>query len=152
MPRNAVLVDITPEDERWAVVSNQHNCLIVRAIQRKIPEAIYVRADEKTIAFSLPDDTTGGPEGTRYTFKTPPEVVNHVIKPFDQGEPIDEEWRTFTLKDAVDAKPMQHRDRRIAGRNQRRRNPRQARDRSQNAAVSSYNRFIDTEALMAGDK
>jgi hypothetical protein len=146
MPRNAVLVEINEEDERWARKQDKHACLIVRSIQRKIPDAIRVTADEHTIAFSLPDDTSGGPNGTRYTFKTPKEVVNHVIKPFDLGQPIDEEWRTFTLKDAVGAKPIIHDtgSRAISKRVHYRRNAKQRRSRS--TQVATYGRFADTEA------
>lgn len=103
--RNGVLVEIKPEDLTYAKRQDRYGCAIVRAIERRIPEATRVRADDKRIVMTIPD--ADSPTGaTRYYFETPLEVVNHVIRPFDQGMDIDPEWMRFTLKEAIDARPM----------------------------------------------
>lgn len=72
---------VTQEDIDHAVARDQFNCAIVRAIQRKYPEAVRVRANSKHIGFSLPA------EDNRYTYPTPPAAVDRIIKPLDRNEP-----------------------------------------------------------------
>lgn len=140
MPRNALLVEITPEDEQTAVEADQWNCLIVRAVQRKLPQALRVHANDKHIEFTLPED---GPTGTRYVCDTPPEVIEHVIKPFDLKQPIADEWRTFSIV-AREAHPVQHNKHR-ATKNAWQRKRRAVRaQKSQNVRVHTYGRFIDS--------
>jgi hypothetical protein len=141
MPRNALLVEITAEDEAYAQSQNQWACLIVCAIQRKYPTALRVKANEKEIAFSLPEDDT------RYIFETPAEVREHVIKPFDLGEPIEEEYKTFTISHAIDARPITHdSSKRVTERNRRRRTS----PRTQNPNVRTYGRFLTAKAEEEG--
>lgn len=127
----------TPEDETYARTQNRYNCLIVRCIQRTIPDAMRVLVDSKHISFSLERDDT------RYTFITPPEVVENIIKPFDRGEPVTPNF-SFTLTDPVSAEPVHHRtqEERQAARQTKQRGARAG--RSQNVAVSHLNRFMDT--------
>jgi hypothetical protein len=73
-------VRITESDLIWARRQDRYNCAIVRAIQRDIPEALFVRADASTIAYSA--------GGHRYTYPTPRRVVDEIIKPFDEGQAI----------------------------------------------------------------
>lgn len=109
MPRNALHVEILDEDLEWAVKQDQGNCAIVRAIQRKIPSALRVTVNKDTIRFSLPDEVSpDGTKGVRYIFETPRDVVNKVIRPFDEGKGIEAEARTFSLTHAIDARPIRH--------------------------------------------
>lgn len=137
-PKNSRYVALTPteEDIAYATRQNRYACLIVRCIQRTIPDAMRVMVDSKHISFSLERDDT------RYTFETPPEVVEKVIKPFDRNEPV--EPFTFTLSDAISAEPVQHRtqEQRVAARQTKRRGARAG--RSQNVAVRHLNRFMDS--------
>lgn len=141
----SLVVDITDDDEKWARQRNRYNCAIVRAIQRTLPDALRVRADAKEIAFSLPQDDT------RYYFRTPPEVVKNVIKPFDQGQPITD--RTFILEAAYAAEPIKHRSRTdmIAARDRARRNTTAPKTRSSSVPVHQLNRFLDYVATEGDD-
>lgn len=142
MPRNALLVEIDDEDLDWAERQNRYQCAIVRAIQRKIPTALRVTADVKHISFSLPEDDV------RYTFDTPKDVVEKVIKPFDLGERPAVEDRSFVLS-VGDTKPIRHIDsakRLTKNAAQRRQRNRDQRVRSVNPAVRTFNRFLDAEA------
>jgi hypothetical protein len=138
--RNGLTVDITDEDLAYARQENRYSCAIVCAIQRKLKDALYVRADTSEIAFSLPDD---GPTGTRYYFSTPEDVITKIIKPFDLG--LDLEERTFTLIAANRAEPMKRSNRaeRIEIRGRKRRAPR---TRSTSGNVHSAKRFRDYQA------
>ncbi|SRR5258708_5227819 len=131
----SLVVDINDEDERFARQQNRYNCVIVRAIQRALPDALRVSANTKEIAFSLPQDDT------RYYFQTPPEVVKNIIEPFDKHQPIT--GRTFILTSAYAAEPMIHRNREavIAQRNARRTRAPQTRSRS--VPLHRLNRFLD---------
>jgi hypothetical protein len=147
--RDALLVSITDEDLESAVPQDKHNCAIVRAIQRQIPEAMFVTADRKTIRFSLPFDRTAGKTGTRYVFPVTEEIAENVIRPVDMHEPIPEEWRSFVIT-ASAAQPMRQQ---LVGtgkpenRNRvRYQASRRARVRSQNANVATYNRYLDAQA------
>lgn len=70
---------ITQDDIDCAIERNQFNCAIVRSIQRQFPEAIRVRVNTETIAFTLED------EDVRFTFPTPEVAIERVIKPLDTG-------------------------------------------------------------------
>jgi hypothetical protein len=143
LPRNALHVEITPEDEMYAQQKDKWACAIVRAIQRQLPEALRVTADVKTIRFSLPGEGHDG-QGTRYIFETPREVINHVIRAFDTTGKIDPEFREFTLRHAIDAKPLTTGSRRRTHASQERN--RQRRTRSINPNVHTYGRFQDALA------
>lgn len=134
----------TPEDEAFARTQDRYNCLIVRCIQRQIPDATRVMVDNKHIAFSLERDDT------RYTFITPPEVVENIIKPFDRGEPITPNF-TFTLQNPISAEPVHHRtqEERQKAR-QVKRNTRKP-PTTKNVAVRHLNRFMDVEVQVKGD-
>jgi hypothetical protein len=139
MARNALLIEITDEDIQWAASQDRWNCAIVRSIQRKIPEALYVTADTKAIRFTLPND---GPAGTRYEFEVTPEALA-VEKDFDLTGNVSSDHRTFSIN-AIAAVPMQHRkrDERIKERTRTREN----RSRSRNPVVRQTNRFLTAES------
>lgn len=151
MSRNALLVEVTDEDLAWAVRQDRNNCAIVRAIQRKYPQALRVMVDTKTIAFTMPDEIAPeGTQGVRYVFETPKQVVNKVIRPFDEGKPLEAEALTFTVSHAIEAKPMQHRSaeqRTKINQSQRKNREVQRRIGSHRGsnAVKTYNRFLDAE-------
>ena len=137
-PKKSRYLALTPteEDIAFATRQNRYACLIVRCIQRTLPDAVRVMVDSKHIAFSLERDDT------RYTFETPPEVVERIIKPFDRKEPV--EPFTFTLTDAIAAEPVHHRtvEERQAARNTSRASRRKT--TTKNVAVRHLNRFMDT--------
>lgn len=137
-PKKSRYLALTPteEDIAFATRQNRYGCLIVRCIQRTLPDAVRVMVDSKHIAFSLERDDT------RYTFVTPPEVVERIIKPFDRNEPV--ESFTFTLTDAIAAEPVHHRtvEERQAARTTSRASRRKA--TTKNLAVRHLNRFMDT--------
>jgi hypothetical protein len=150
MPRNALLIDLDQSDLAWASGQNRYACLIVRAIQRKLPEAIRVTADAKHITFTIPED---GEDGIRYVCDTERPIVDNIIEPFDNGKitklaDIPEDYRTFSIV-AREAIPVQHRGspvRRAAARR------RSARPRTQSHRVRTYNRFLDTVAEAATEE
>lgn len=72
-------ITVSKADIEHAVGRNQFNCAIVRAIQRKYPEATRVRVNAEWIGFTLPD------EDKRFTYPTPPKAVETIIKPLDTG-------------------------------------------------------------------
>lgn len=72
-------ITVTKADIEHAVGRNQFNCAIVRAIQRKYPEATRVRVNAEWIGFTLPD------EDRRYTYPTPQKAIETIIKPLDTG-------------------------------------------------------------------
>jgi hypothetical protein len=93
---------ITPEDEIYARQQDKFACLMVRAIQRAIPEATFVTVDKDKIRLSIEED------GYRYEFETPKEAVTNIIRPFDEGKPITQ--RKFSLDTARDAWPITRQD------------------------------------------
>lgn len=139
MPRNALMIEISDDDLAVAAQKDKWGCAIVCAIQRKYPTALRVAVDEHTIRFSLPG------EQTRYIFETPPEVREHVIKPFDQGQPIEPEWRQFTIDHAIEAKPMTHDSERAAKERNRIRRGRIQAQPTRNVNARTYGRFLDEE-------
>jgi hypothetical protein len=146
MPRNALLIDLDQSDLAWATGQNRYACLIVRAIQRKLPEAIRVTADAKHITFTIPED---GEDGIRYVCDTERPIVDNIIEPFDRGKitkltDIPEDYRSFSIV-AREAIPVQHAKpaHRAASRNSARRF---ARTRTQSHQVRTYNRFLDAVA------
>jgi hypothetical protein len=140
---NGVKVKITPEDQVYARKQDRWACVIVRAVQRTIPQATNVMADSEHIRFSLPEDKSAGDHGTRYEFKTPRVAVEKIIKCFDTDEPL--EALSFELVEATKATAITHsnRDQRIARRTHSRTRTRV----SNNARVKNYNRFIDDVAF-----
>jgi hypothetical protein len=148
MPRNALLIDFDQSDVAWASGQNRYACLIVRAIQRKLPEAIRVTADAKHITFTIPED---GEDGIRYVCDTERPIVDNIIEPFDKGKitkltDIPEDYRSFSIV-AREAIPVQHKAspaHRAAARESARR--RSARPRTQSQLVRTYNRFLDAVA------
>lgn len=153
MARNAIQIDILPEDLAWAERQNQSQCAIVRAIQRKIPQALFVIANAHTIAFSIPDEELpDGSKGVRYIFETPASVVNDVIRPFDETGTIPESARSFSLTHAIEARPMQRlkpeqRARKVV---RERNDSRRGGSRSQR--VRTYGRFLDSVAEENDDR
>lgn len=71
-----MIVKPNEEDVKWAESQNRWACVVVRAIQRQIPSATFVRVDKEIVAYS--------DNGHRYFHPTPPEMVKDIIKPFDE--------------------------------------------------------------------
>lgn len=97
-----ITAEITAADEEYARAQDKFACLMVRAIQRSLPEATFVTVDKDKIRLSVEED------GYRYEFETPKEAVANIIRPFDEGRPITQ--RTFTLDTATDAWPITRQD------------------------------------------
>ncbi|HEV2352688.1 MAG TPA: hypothetical protein VGR89_00455 [Puia sp.] len=95
-------IRVQQDDIDHARQRDQWGCAIVRAIQRTFPDAIRVRVNAKLTGYSIGE--------TRYTFPTPPEAVEAIIKPFDQGKPV--EPTTIKLR-AGKMKDVQHADNRV---------------------------------------
>jgi hypothetical protein len=97
--------EVTPEDLAYAQRQDRWGCAVVRAIQRALPEATFVRADKNTIRLSLEED------GYRYTFEMPPELRETVVKPFDLGQSVEtyaDKPIKFKLNVAIDATEIVH--------------------------------------------
>lgn len=94
--------EVTPEDLAYARRQDRWACVVVRAIQRAFPEAIYVDVNKDRIRLSVEED---GPTGTRYEFEMPEGLVNDVIKPFDEGG-TPAVNRKFVLDTALASWPM----------------------------------------------
>jgi hypothetical protein len=75
-------IAVTPDDVAFAIAQDSYNCAIVRAVQRQFPDAVYVRATTKVIAWS--DEVTD----ERYVYPTPVNAVEQIIKPLDTGEEV----------------------------------------------------------------
>jgi hypothetical protein len=69
------------EDVDWAVDQNQWACVVVRSIQRQIPTSTFVKVNKDEIAYT--------DKGHRYYHSTPQEMIEDIIKPFDQHRPED---------------------------------------------------------------
>lgn len=69
------------DDIRYAQRQDRWSCAIVRAIQRVLPDALFVRADTEKIAYSV--------DGHRYEHNTPPSAVTRIIRPLDQHEEVE---------------------------------------------------------------
>jgi hypothetical protein len=132
--KSAVGVQLTEEDYTWAESKNQWSCIVVRAIQRTLPDATRVRVNRKEIIFSLDRDDT------RYTFLTPPEIVKEVIEPFDNGKRPS--LLSFVLTDPIAAQPVHHRT--VQQRHQSRLSKHNSRNspNSSNPMTKSYQRFV----------
>ena len=145
MARNSVGIEILPEDYEYAKRQDRFNCAIVRAIQRKLPEATRVMADTKTIRFTVPKDTRNM---TRYVFETPKDVTEGLIKPWDTHTEHIDGPVTFVLRNAVEANdipiPTQSelRERRLRRYN-RSGQTRQPRNSPKETHI--LNRFVDPE-------
>lgn len=90
-------VTVTRDDILWAKQQNRWNCAIVRAIQRQMPEATFVRVDAEKIAYTE--------NGHRYFHPTPQIAIDKVIKPFDEGREV--KPIGFNVKPAVQIKQAQ---------------------------------------------
>lgn len=137
--RSGLLINLSDEDIAWGQRQDRWNCAIVRSIQRQVPEALYVTADTKGISFSIPEDDL------RYTFDVPSEITENVIRNFDQGQPIPEEFRSFTVV-ARSAEPMRHVDRNNRKNSAEKRRNTSTRRRNRSPVVHTTNRFLDAEA------
>lgn len=87
-------IPVEDDDIAHGVKRDQWGCAIVRAIQKKYPGALRVRVNAQLIGFSLDE--------IRYTYPTPPEAVEGIIKPFDQGgkaEPMTLRLRGGKMRD-----------------------------------------------------
>jgi hypothetical protein len=141
MAKSAVGVQLTEEDLAWARSQDQWSCVVVRAIQRTLPDATRVKVNRREIAFSLDRDDT------RYTFITPPEIVEKVLKPFDARKKP--ELLSFVLTDPIAAQPVHHRT--VEERHNARQHRHNAGTRkdpnSANPMTRSYERFLSNETL-----
>lgn len=74
------LVNVIETDIEWGIAQDRWNCIFARALQREHPSATFVRVEVDTVAYTE--------LGHRYTFDTPPELVDKVIRPLDTGKPV----------------------------------------------------------------
>lgn len=132
-------VNVTDEDYAYAEQQDQWACAIVRAIQRQLPAASRVMVNKEKIAFTLDTDDY------RYTFITPPDAVENVIKPFDMGEKP--KPYSFQLVNPISANPVVHRtvEERAKHRLSTRRSNALRKHNSKSPAVKNYNRFISEQ-------
>ena len=145
--------EITPEDEAYARKQDKFACLMVRAIQRAIPEATFVTVDKDKIRLSIEED------GYRYEFPTPREAVANIIRPFDEGRPIT--LRKFSLDAARDAWPITRQDAQSKTESRKGKSPEnrtsqpRARTATKNRNVRQIGRFTDdtimSEEVKNGD-
>src|SRR5579859_1951060 len=70
-------IKVETDDFFNAVKGDQYNCALVWAIRRRFPEAQRVAVNTDRVAFTIDE--------TRYVYPTTPQIVEHVIKPLDQG-------------------------------------------------------------------
>lgn len=89
-PVNQILT-IIAEDIEFGIAQDSASCAIAHAIYRTFPDAMRVRVNRKTIAWS--DAATD----VRYVYPTPPRVDQEIIKPFDESRPDDIGLQRFTL-------------------------------------------------------
>jgi hypothetical protein len=135
---------VTAADLAYARRQDRYGCAIVRAIQRTLPEATYVMVEKNKIRLSMEED------GYRYEFETPRELVQQVIKPFDQGEDVKADI-PFALDVATNAWPIMRQTAQQKTENRRSMSPnqrtsrRQLRDESRNRNVRAIGRFADSE-------
>ena len=130
------VVRVNEDDIRHAIARDQHNCALVRAIQRTYPDAVRVRSNSEHVGFTIGE--------ARYTFPTPQEAIDAVLKPLDTGgtpEPV-----TVRLRGGKVA-PVQHAADRAAIREKWRNTPPEVKDnypsRRRQMATNwrEYNRF-----------
>lgn len=141
MPR-ALRVEITDDDLTYANPQDRYACVIVRALQRQLPEAKNVLVDTETIRFSLESDKSAGDQGTRYTFQTPKRVVTSIIKCFDRGADIQQ--RSFVLDEAIHAQAIVRRTAEQRASQRTRKRIVRARN-SENRNVRTTNRYLDSD-------
>jgi len=83
-------IPVEADDVEHGVRRDQWGCAIVRAIQKKYPSATRVRVNAKITGFTIGE--------IRYTYPTPPEAIEGIIKPFDQGKTEQIEPMTLRLR------------------------------------------------------
>ena len=74
-PSQRVKVEIN--DFANAVAGDRYNCALVWAIRRKFPEAKRVSVNTDRVAYSVDE--------TRFVYPSTEQIIEHVIKPLDQG-------------------------------------------------------------------
>jgi hypothetical protein len=75
--RSHPIIDIRQSEIDNGTANDRWDCIGVQAIQRKFPDALRVRVDVEKVAFTR--------NGRRYFYETPPEFVDNVIRPLDEG-------------------------------------------------------------------
>jgi hypothetical protein len=132
-------IPVDPDDIEHAVARDQFGCAIVRAIQRRYPDAVRVRVNAELIGFSIGEQ--------RYTYPTPPEAVEAIIKPLDTGgkpEPIVVRLRGGKVKDVehnTDRTTLNRAN--VHNREIRSERKRSGRQDQMSTQYHEYNRFAD---------
>jgi hypothetical protein len=132
-------IPVDPDDIEHAVARDQFGCAIVRAIQRKYPDAVRVRVNTQLVGFSIGEQ--------RYTYPTPPEAVEAIIKPLDTGgkpEPIVVKLRGGKVKDVehnTDRSTLNRNN--VHNREVRSERKRSGRQDQMSTQYHEYNRFAD---------
>lgn len=93
---------VTAEDIERGEARDQWNCAIAETIKRTIPEAVRVRVNRHTISWTEDEE--------RFTYPTPTEAVEAVIKPLDENLPdVKPEPMELRLTGGV-ASPVKHKE------------------------------------------
>jgi hypothetical protein len=136
-PSGAVLIRTNKDDKDYARVQDRWNCVFVRAIQRTMPEATFVRVDQKVVSYTI--------DNHRFTHIAPDELIDEIERPFDEGEEIDDEVSVL-LQPPVTVKEVQRmtpEKRKVMRKIQRQR---QAKEKAANPGTRrEHNRFCDPE-------
>lgn len=129
------VVPILQEDIDHGKQRDQWGCAIVRAIQRKFPDSMRVRANAKLIGFTIGE--------ARYTYPTPKSAVEQIIKPFDRGEEIQPTVLRLTGGKVKDAIHSDIKAREVMRNNKRDRKNREVSERQQQMSptYAEYERF-----------
>jgi len=136
-------IEVSQDDIDHGVERDQWGCAIVRAIQRKYPEAMRVRVNINLVGFSINE--------TRYTFPTPEAIVESIIQPFDTGHKAEIEPQVVVLtggkmKDVVHSSDRARSDKRNDGRERRTQRKLSARENQMSPSYHEFNRFRDNNA------
>lgn len=126
--------NVTEDDITHGRARNQWGCAVVRAIQRKHPDALRVRVNAKLIGFTIDE--------VRYTYPTPPEAVEGILKPLDTGgtpEPMTLRLRGGKMKEVIHTEDRVREVKRTY--NRERRGTQTDRERQMSPNYHEYERF-----------
>lgn len=93
------VIRYTEDDIQEAVRGDQYDCVLSCAIARRYPAARRIRVNEQQIAFSIGEE--------RFVYPTQEEVIEAVIKPFDEKGPAELKPGVVRLTGGI-VKPVQH--------------------------------------------
>lgn len=126
---------INKDDIDWGVSQDRWACVIVRAVQRAIPEAKFVRADTQVIAYSVGSH--------RYEHPTPEIAVKKIIQPLDEHrevKPITIPLPPATMKQI---KPLTEEAKQQLRKIDRNRTSKEKREKREKQNTRSHNRFCE---------